>query len=558
VNRTFARSPVNLGVATFDGLNAVGYPYNFNVSPTSSLPADYLTSKPIDLSAASVADSAYLSFYFQAEGFGEDPDQQDSLILQFHIPAWGSASDPAAWRTQWFSEGFNPASGDSSFTRVMFRLDSASYFVKGFRFRFRNYATHSGNLDHWHLDEVRLDKNRSYTDTLLKEVRFVYQPPSFITEWRAMPWFHYKPALHMIPNAHLFIRNNDTFQHDLTYTYAVRDRFGALVTPAVSNPYSAANIGNPIQPFYDNGYFNFGPISDPAVAANVNFTGSLSDSTYFTVDHTLAPDIANEKDSMRGYQRFYNYYAYDDGTAEAGYGFVQQPFTRLAYKFTLPPGETETLKAIQMYFNPMRDDVSACPQPCTFQLMVWGDNGGQPGSVLFQQQGLVPDYAQQGYNRFMTYLIDTANVVVSGTFYIGYMQDGATSLNLGMDLNTNQQFKIFYNSGSGWINTVFQGALMLRPVLRDVYDVSGVEEENVLASFELFPNPAQDEVFIKTEHSNRELSVSLFDVSGRLLREEILQQNRIDVSQLQNGIYLFRLRDTKSGTVSTKRVVIAR
>src|ERR1035437_3447726 len=49
INRGFAKAPITLGVATFDGLNANGYPYNFLASPTSSLPADSLTSKPINL-----------------------------------------------------------------------------------------------------------------------------------------------------------------------------------------------------------------------------------------------------------------------------------------------------------------------------------------------------------------------------------------------------------------------------------------------------------------------------------------------------------------------------
>jgi len=48
VNSSFPDYPITFGVATFDGLDSTGTPYNF-ASPTSFGPADTLTSKQIDL-----------------------------------------------------------------------------------------------------------------------------------------------------------------------------------------------------------------------------------------------------------------------------------------------------------------------------------------------------------------------------------------------------------------------------------------------------------------------------------------------------------------------------
>lgn len=46
------------------------------------------------------------------------------------------------------------------------------YLYNGFQFRFKNYASLTGNNDHWHIDYVRLDKNRSVTDTSISDIAF--------------------------------------------------------------------------------------------------------------------------------------------------------------------------------------------------------------------------------------------------------------------------------------------------------------------------------------------------------------------------------------------------
>lgn len=62
INNTMCVSPVSWGVATFDGLNADGIPYEPNIN-IGLVYADSLTSMPIDLSSNTPADSIYLSFF---------------------------------------------------------------------------------------------------------------------------------------------------------------------------------------------------------------------------------------------------------------------------------------------------------------------------------------------------------------------------------------------------------------------------------------------------------------------------------------------------------------
>src|SRR5206468_826383 len=106
----------------------------------------------------------YLSFFYEAQGKGDKPDTDDSLIVEFHK----SANPDSVWTGVWGHKGFsNTQSTDSIFRIAMIRVDS-SYYKKGFKFRFRNKATPSGYDDQWHIDYVYLKANRTPADTLFK------------------------------------------------------------------------------------------------------------------------------------------------------------------------------------------------------------------------------------------------------------------------------------------------------------------------------------------------------------------------------------------------------
>src|SRR5690606_4842121 len=67
VNSNYPINPPSYGVATFDGLDSTGYPYDFSSSTSWGI-ADSLTSHPIDLTT--INDSVYLSFQYQPQGNG--------------------------------------------------------------------------------------------------------------------------------------------------------------------------------------------------------------------------------------------------------------------------------------------------------------------------------------------------------------------------------------------------------------------------------------------------------------------------------------------------------
>ncbi len=97
INRDFAKAPITLGVATFEGLDYNGFPYDFTAGSTTSAVADFLTSKPIHLNNP-LSDSVYLSFFYQPQGNGNAPEYQDSLVVQFKNATSG-------WKNVWAKRG---------------------------------------------------------------------------------------------------------------------------------------------------------------------------------------------------------------------------------------------------------------------------------------------------------------------------------------------------------------------------------------------------------------------------------------------------------------------
>ena len=91
VNNGFPYQAPTYNAATFDVLDENGCVYDYAIS--NPFVAEYLTSARIRLDsvfepaprALTLADSLYLSFYYQPQGNGNAPEVNDSLVLQFGI-----------------------------------------------------------------------------------------------------------------------------------------------------------------------------------------------------------------------------------------------------------------------------------------------------------------------------------------------------------------------------------------------------------------------------------------------------------------------------------------
>lgn len=146
----------------------------------------------------------------------------------------------------------------------------------------------------------------------------------------------------------------------------------------------------------------------------------------------------------------------------------------------------------------------------------------------------------------------------AGTFYAGIQQEDLFSLNIGFDQNTNTQTKIFYNVGS-WQNASFKGSLMIRPVFGDsLWAATGVKEEAVKKEeIRVFPNPANEKIYIVTGEGSQDISVEVIDALGSTqLKQTLNTDMSVSTRELQAGFYFVRVYK-ESRLISTRKIIVS-
>lgn len=540
-NTTSGINPPSVGVATFDGLDEFGMAYNFDNA--LRVKADYLTSVPINLSNLP-DNNVFFSFFFQPQGLSIDaPEKEDSLVLDFfNVNTQG-------WTKVWDTIGYK----SDTFLHKILRVPN-DFQRNGFRFRFRNYANSTGAFDQWHIDYLYLNHGRSLEDTIYNDIAYVYDAPSLLKDYESMPWHHFvtDPASYMTDAIFTEVVNNANEERRVFNKVIIPDtvnnttfyQYPTDVTAFV--PFSAGimvNLEHPINFTY--------PISAIDSAGTFEAT--------YDIDFQPGPfeekDFIRSNDTIIGKTVLENYYAYDDGTAEAGYGVNAEigPEGLTAYmavEFNIP--FEDTIGGIDLYFLPQEVDVSSQ----SFELIVW--NSLSPNGIEFRKPiKSRPTYSDD--NAFVTYFFDSL-VVVQQTFFVGIRTIGQRSLNIGYDLNTNRKDKIFWSQeGVVWnrpSNGIRDGSLMLRPIFRKRSFGVGVAENSIEEpQLVLYPNPTRGILNIGLSNEHEFEQIQILDLSGRML----VQQNfksKIDVSQLKDGLYFLQL-SSASGQFISKKFLIA-
>lgn len=557
INNHFAINPISQGVATFDGLDEEGRAYGFGFELPSL--SDMLTSNCIRL--ANPTDTVILSFYYQAQGLGNAPENDDLLTVEFRDTS-------GTWNRVWEEDGYTLE--DFAFRRAMIQVEGEEYLYDGFQFRFVNYASLSGGVDHWHIDYVELDDSRSFADTLINDVSQLSQTSflpealvnrdatfSLLKEFSAMPWDHYKenPELFMGDTAYTAIRNNSDTIAFTNFSLQIYDYEGNLDENAlVSTTQIFAGricdnvaLGSCNEGTTNNFFNNFG-----ADITQFSTDTELSDdSTFFEVRYKLDYEDDLELNNLKvEKQEFYNYYAYDDGTAEAAYGLGElENVGRVAVKYNIK--KPDDLTAIQIYLNPVQYDLSTEP----VQLAVWAGNE-TPETELWRSETMFLQYTNH-VNYFYHYTLDTV-LNVSDNVWVGWIQQPATNLkfSIGFDKRTDNSHNVYYNLGTTWQQSSIPGSVMIRPSFGDQYTWVGVEDELTTNDLKVFPNPTNGTLHIQTtELSNlNHARIQVLDVSGRIVHQQTGYHTALQLQQLNGGVYIIRV-DTDSG-VFTERIVL--
>lgn len=549
--------PVNLGAITLDAVNDSGNMYQHATPGPQPFIADMLTSKYIRLDslfspvprAMTPADSVYFSFYYQPQGRGRSPQSQDSLILEFlvkpahdSITVGGTINIPDKWQRMWYSNGMPLDTFYTKYNRwfvqVMIPVTDTVFFSKKFRFRFFNYASLASssepswqsNTDHWNIDNVYLNAGRNMHDTLRTELSFIYRPPSLLKRYESMPYPHYAddPTNEIKDTLDILMSNRDVVSRMAVYGYKVSQEGGSFV-----KSYDGGNYN--IQPYTINPYVTYEKFAHPPLPFLIPV--SQADSAVFMMQHIVRENVSGSVigDTMTGYQRFYNYFAYDDGSPEASYGLTPAG-SKLAYKFKMNKSP-DTLRAIRIYFNKTLSQASQQ----LFYLCVWNDNAGKPGDTIYSD--LVQPRFADSINKFVTYHLDPAPSI-AGTFYVGWIQTTDDNLSVGFDRYNNSQQSIFYNVNGTWSNSSFAGSLLIRPVVGKPIPVGIGDVEPSTPALRVYPNPCSSVLYLKTgvNRVSEPVVVTISDLSGRILRR-ITTTERIDVSDLNPGMYLAEVKE---------------
>ena len=569
ISAGFPKMPINYKAATLDVADQFGEIYKRGSS--SPFIADSLLSVKIRLDsvgnhALTSADSLYFSFYYQPGGFGDSPERDDSLVLKFGYGYDEVVFDTdlqdsvtvrkTAWRHVWATEGqsleafVDSLGANMYFKKVMIPIVDSCFFTEDFRVLFYNYGTlpttmypnDRSNMDMWNVDFVYLDMNRSVESDNYPVVNFTNSTPSFLKRYKAMPYKHFiEDPINEIGNVFdMCLTNMDVNAHEVRYSCNVVDNnsgwnYSYNGDPFIITQYSIVGV--------DSMHVEMGDFIYP-----YNVPG---DTTSFTIHHYI--EVIDEHsgevsgDTLVSHQGFYNYFAYDDGTPEKGYGLIPDD-TYFAAQFKV--SKLDTVCGVQMLFNRTFNDANYN----FFDIIVWKDNNGKPGEVVYTLKDQRPIWNDSTLYGFSNYAFDEV-VKVNSTFYVGIRQQYSKSINIGFDAANDSHQYNFYNAGEGWKNSAFTGSLMIRPVMgTDLYFIGLEENQDVANAIGLYPNPACTYVRIDGVDENSCKEISIFDLTGRLVKQ-YAYCSELNVSDLHNGVYMLRVVNKDSSFATAKLLI---
>lgn len=562
-NLNYAISPITIGTATFDAALSNGELY----SQLTSFPqlADALTSQPIDLNLPS-SDSIYLSFMIQPQGLGYAPSERDSIILEFIDSSnnWNrvwSASvnfiDSTLTQRFHLSGKTSIIESDSlnqHFHNVMIPISAEEFLRSNFQFRFQNYASISqnqsipgllSNCDHWILDMVYLNSGRSVGDTIFNDIAFSKPINTLMNNYTATPWAHLQEAYdNEFSNPLEFTINYSNLGYT---TWNVTRRFNIIDHSGYNSDYSFSGGAENIYALQNIEYtrnfeYDFGSTWDDSAKFTLQ--------SYLITDDNASTTYLRYNDTISTTFSFKNYYAYDDGSAESGYGVFGEGTANAMVACKFFNYKADTVQGVMMYFNKTVNDGNET----NFKLTIWDDNNGKPGNIIAQRVGVKTLYTDS-LNQFTIYRI-TPTFLSEGTFYVGWQQVYECMMNVGFDLNNNNQSNIFVNLGSGWNNTQFNGTLMIRPIMGNMHQwPTSIEcTDTYTNTFALYPNPSSSYINLKFSDGQIPKQVQIISTTGIILHQTTQYQN-IDIQSLPNGIYIVRVL-LQSGKTVTKKLLV--
>ena len=666
INNTYASNAISMGVATLDGFNQFGQPYQPSVSSTGNEfiegSADVLTSNPFCFDG-NVEDSLYMSFFYQAQGYGDFPNLEDSLIIEFKLTRdtlytvfedfnFSAVCFTLAHETESFEDcvayddiisidnehifyidetltsvndiatndiiyidltAYNFALMDSTldftfqttqfgtYTTWETLIDSNKITVRNlqgdildilneskiagleaalenpefqridlvippkfvqdeFRFRFRNLATISGNNDHWNIDYIWL--NDEPLSNNLSEVAHTQDISSMLKRYQQMPWKHFINHLEesLAEDFYTDVRTINATTSDvinITDYVKINDVCFDEASPILERDNTANYPDDAVVRFFQNTSSLQTNLEELINDVAIGETFVQRDSVVLEIEWLInsgATEELNTNDSIYRYQTFFNYFAYDDGSAERAYG-LNGVGSRLAMEYIL--NETDSLRAVQFHFVNMNSNV----ENLEFNLNIWKKIKAETNedTLIYSSAAYETPHFLNQVNGFWTYTLETP-IAVSDTIYVGLEQRNTYPIYIGFDRNINSQAQTFYNTSGQWLNSIFEGTPMIRPVVGSQLppdDLLNVGTNHIFETEKqtifLYPNPTSDILHLKSTNYIHEIEI--YDYSGKMMHTNRINETAINVQNFAKGLYLIRFFDEQKNILSTAKFV---
>ncbi|WP_339704584.1 T9SS type A sorting domain-containing protein [Algoriphagus aquimarinus] len=530
---TIGLNAPSIGMVLLDGVAANGNPYA--VKQTDQGETDFITSKPFDLSSLNSSDSEslYISFFWQAGGRAELPDESDELTLQILNPQ-------GSWVTIWSQLG-GVALNRTAFTQEIIKILPAWQHAD-FQFRFFSQGRQSGPFDSWLIDYIYLNDGRTGTALDYKDRSLTRTNDLRIGDYGAYPFVllagNQNGLWSTVQNEFYNLENRF---RAMEYSIVLRDSSTMTTTPInLNTPF------NPVPNALERRVFGsreFEEIPVPKNETTLEVISSITsgDGLLYEVtsgDTTFFSSVNYElNDTVRTSFPLLDYFAYDNGSADYAAG-INQRAGQLAVKYTTP--QEVFLKGISINFTNPRQANQAV------DIKVWKDLDEDP---IFTREDLIA--VKEAGQEFLYYSLDT-NIKVDGDFYIGFAQYTNDFIHVGLDKVNDTGDKLFYNVVGAWAqNDEVHGSLMIRPhVSLDVpFEEAAIPDDNIL----IYPNPVETLLNLEGRFSQ----ARIFDSFGR---EIFLERQLSSKGEIVNfigqrpGVYVLNL-STETGMHSYRILV---
>ena len=559
INNNYPLGNRSRNVATFDGLDQFGIPYEQiptggNPNTISNGEGDYLISKPINLQGLTKKDSVVLSFWWQKGGvhnvLAPDLEESDSINLFF-------LDRDSLWIKVWplgeSKTNIISAIAGSAFQADSININKEEYLHSGFQFMFISEGTLTGNFDIWNINHLMIDVNLN--DQYIDDYSFGPSLTSLLKNYRAMPYEQFIVNIEeeLSDEVSTTFYNSDNINRIIEDSLIVlRDTVSGIEIEKIKTNFNPNLPGAII--INSLGSFNAAYTPDKTkIAASIE---TINPSDKFMVLETsisaYIPDLISDNNAQTSISVLDNYYAYDDGTAEVGFGIIGTG--GLACKFEL--NKASTLHSLDLHF--VRSGVDN--DNSTINLKVWKSITGVDGATVTEvlittRVSIIMN--EYGINKFYNYEFSTPIELESGTFYVGWEQVNiAARYVIGFDLSQNNIDKIYTFKDNSWgqnFTDITEGTAMIRPYFGEKR-VTSIPTLSKDINVELYPNPTNNSLYI---YSNENVikSLNVFDLNGKLVLKDMRATNNQVTFDLPNGVYTV-LISTQKGILREKFVVI--